>query len=224
VRSQRLSDCGSGLDGGSWQIWIDRGGTFTDLVARDPHGRLHVRKVLSEQPGGGGDDPSVEAIRTLLGVATGAVLPADAIRELRLGTTVATNALLEHRGAGTDRRIELTSEGRGALPTALVIEQIDRCQWISHGDAAAIRRTEGRDKAERDLNNRQGLVLDEVRDQWEQKLYEMDAIYLRAALPPEFSGKDPQRQASATLEQLARKELLEKRKVPVPGLGFPESP
>jgi len=124
-----------------------------------------------------------------------------------------------HGDPKQDRRIELTSEGRGALPTALVIEQIERCYWISHGDAAAIRRTEGRDKAERDLNDRQGLVLDEVRDQWEQKLHEMDAIYLRAALPVEFSGKDPQRQASATLEQLARKELLEKRKVPVSGRG-----
>lgn len=124
-----------------------------------------------------------------------------------------------HGDPKQDRRIELTSEGRGALPTALIIEQIDRCNWISHGDAAVIRRTEGRDKAERDLNDRQGLVLDEVRDQWEQKLHEMDAIYLRAALPAEFSGKDPQRQASATLEQLARKELLEKRKVPVPGRG-----
>lgn len=118
-----------------------------------------------------------------------------------------------------DRRIELTSEGRGALPSALVVEQVERCKWISHGDAAAIRRTEGRDKAERGLSDRQGLVLDEVRDQWEQKFHEMDAIYLRAALPAEFSGKDPQRQASATLEQLARKELLEKRKVPVSGRG-----
>jgi len=124
-----------------------------------------------------------------------------------------------HGDPKQDRRIELTSEGRGALPTALVIEQIERCRWISHGDAAAIRRTEGRDKAERGLNDRQGIVLDEVREQWEQHLHEMDAIYLRDALPAEFSGKDPQRQASATLEQLARKELLEKRKVPVPGRG-----
>lgn len=118
-----------------------------------------------------------------------------------------------------DRRVELTSEGRGALPTALVVEQIERCEWISHGDAAEIRRIEGRDKAERGLNDRQGIVLDEVREQWEQHRHEMDAIYLRDALPAEFSGKDPQRQASATLEQLARKELLEKRKIKVPSRG-----
>ena len=122
-----------------------------------------------------------------------------------------------HSDPKQDRRIELTSEGRGALPTALVIEQIERCRWISHGDASAIRRSEGRDKAERDLNDRQGIVIDEVRNQWEQQLYEMDAIYLQEALPAEFSGKDPQRQASATLEQLAGKELLEKRKVKVSG-------
>jgi hypothetical protein len=118
-----------------------------------------------------------------------------------------------------DRRVELTSEGRGALPTALVIEQIERCQWISHGDAAEIRREESRTKAELGLNDRQGIVLDEVREQWEKEHYEMDAIYLRDSLPAEFSGKDPQRQASATLEQLARKELLEKRKSTVQGRG-----
>lgn len=124
-----------------------------------------------------------------------------------------------HSDPKQDRRIELTSEGRGALPTALVIEQIERCQWISHGAAAAIRRTEGRDKAERELNDRQGIVVDEVRNQWEENHHEMDAIYLRESLPAEFSGKDPQRQASATLEQLARKELLEKRKVNIPSRG-----
>jgi hypothetical protein len=124
-----------------------------------------------------------------------------------------------HGDPKQDRRVELTSEGRGALPTALVIEQIERCQWISHGDASALRRTEGRLKAEQNLNDRQGIVLDEVRSEWEEHHHEMDAIYLREALPAEFSGKDPQRQASATLEQLARKELLEKRKAKISGRG-----
>ncbi|MFM7230275.1 MAG: gamma-glutamyltransferase [Cyanobacteriota bacterium] len=83
-----------------WRFWIDRGGTFTDLVARAPDGALHVRKVLSEQPGQSGD-PAVRAIRSVLGLAAGAPLPAGAIEEVRLGTTVATNALLERRGAPT---------------------------------------------------------------------------------------------------------------------------
>jgi RecA-family ATPase len=124
-----------------------------------------------------------------------------------------------HGDPKQDRRVELTSEGRGALPTALVIEQIERCQWSLHGDAAEIRRKEGREKSERDLNDRQGITLDEVRDQWEQHHYEMDAIYLRESLPAEFSGKSPQRQASSTLEQLERKHLLEKRRTKVPGRG-----
>ena len=124
-----------------------------------------------------------------------------------------------HSDPKQDRRVELTSEGRGALPTALVVEQIERCQWISHGDAAEIRRAEGRKTAEHKISDRQGLALDETREQWEEHHYEMDAIYLREALPAEFSGKDPQRQASSTLEQLARKELLEKRKTKVPGRG-----
>ncbi|MEB3321667.1 MAG: hydantoinase/oxoprolinase family protein, partial [Synechococcaceae cyanobacterium] len=81
-----------------WRFWIDRGGTFTDVVAVSPEGRLTVRKVLSVQPDRPGD-PAVGAIRDLLGVAEGDALPGERIAEVRLGTTVATNALLERRGA-----------------------------------------------------------------------------------------------------------------------------
>ena len=83
-----------------WRFWIDRGGTFTDLVARSPTGDLQVRKVLSQRPGAG-VDPAVAAIRDLLALAPEAPLPAAAIEEVRLGTTVATNALLERRGRPT---------------------------------------------------------------------------------------------------------------------------
>ncbi|WP_432784366.1 hydantoinase B/oxoprolinase family protein [Cyanobium sp. BSA11S] len=83
-----------------WSFWIDRGGTFTDLVGRGPSGELVVRKVLSQQPALAGE-PAVVAIRELLGVAPGQRLPAGAVSEVRLGTTVATNALLEDRGAPT---------------------------------------------------------------------------------------------------------------------------
>lgn len=81
-----------------WRFWVDRGGTFTDLVALPPHGPLVVRKVLSVQPEVPGD-PAVAAIRDLLALELGAPIPPGLIQELRLGTTVATNALLERIGA-----------------------------------------------------------------------------------------------------------------------------
>jgi 5-oxoprolinase (ATP-hydrolysing) len=82
-----------------WRFWIDRGGTFTDVVGRSPAGELVVRKVLSVQPDCPGD-PAVRAIGAVLGLPPGGALPAGLVQEVRLGTTVATNALLERRGAG----------------------------------------------------------------------------------------------------------------------------
>ena len=85
---------------GGWQFWIDRGGTFTDIVAKDPEGALSVHKLLSEDPAHY-DDAAIEGIRRILGVAKGEPLPADAIDALKMGTTVATNALLERKGEPT---------------------------------------------------------------------------------------------------------------------------
>jgi 5-oxoprolinase (ATP-hydrolysing) len=85
---------------GRWQFWIDRGGTFTDVVARRPDGTLVTHKLLSENPERY-RDPAVAAIRHLLGVAPGEPVPADRIETVRLGTTVATNALLERTGEPT---------------------------------------------------------------------------------------------------------------------------
>ena len=86
---------------GSWRFWIDRGGTFTDVVARSPEGALLVEKVLSVQPDQPGD-PAVRAIRRLLGLdASDARIPEGWIEEIRLGTTVATNAFLEQNSAPT---------------------------------------------------------------------------------------------------------------------------
>jgi 5-oxoprolinase (ATP-hydrolysing) len=82
---------------GRWEFWIDRGGTFTDVVARRPDGTLAVHKLLSENPGAY-DDPAVAGIRYLLGVAPEKNIPAERIAVVRLGTTVATNALLERTG------------------------------------------------------------------------------------------------------------------------------
>ncbi|MGJ8478248.1 hydantoinase B/oxoprolinase family protein [Sphingobium yanoikuyae] len=76
-----------------WQFWIDRGGTFTDVVARDPQGLLHTAKLLSSDPERYAD-AAVEAIRRLTGAGDGPIPP----RTLRIGTTIATNALLERKG------------------------------------------------------------------------------------------------------------------------------
>ncbi|MFA5899275.1 MAG: hydantoinase B/oxoprolinase family protein [Hyphomicrobium sp.] len=83
-----------------WQFFIDRGGTFTDVVARAPDGHLMARKLLSENPGAY-DDAALEAIRQFLGVASGAPIPSHRIAEVKMGTTVATNALLERKGDAT---------------------------------------------------------------------------------------------------------------------------
>src|SRR5580700_11369137 len=85
---------------GRWEFWIDRGGTFTDIVARRPDGRLVARKLLSENPGAY-RDAAVAGIRQLLGVQGGQKIPAARIASVRLGTTVATNALLERTGEPT---------------------------------------------------------------------------------------------------------------------------
>ena len=83
-----------------WQFWIDRGGTFTDIVARRPDGRIVTHKVLSENPERYRDS-AVHGIRELLGIASHEAVPAELIDSVRMGTTVATNALLERKGAPT---------------------------------------------------------------------------------------------------------------------------
>jgi 5-oxoprolinase (ATP-hydrolysing) len=83
-----------------WQFWIDRGGTFTDIVARRPDGTLATHKLLSENPEQY-RDAAIAGIRHLLGVAPGADLPVAQIEAVKMGTTVATNALLERKGEPT---------------------------------------------------------------------------------------------------------------------------
>jgi len=85
---------------GRWEFWIDRGGTFTDVVARCPDGRLVARKLLSDRPEAY-RDAAVAGIRQLLGLKPGQEIPASSIGAVRLGTTVATNALLERNGEPT---------------------------------------------------------------------------------------------------------------------------
>jgi 5-oxoprolinase (ATP-hydrolysing) len=94
-----------------WQFWVDRGGTFTDIVARRPDGQLESHKLLSENPEHYAD-AAVQGIRDLLGLAPGTPIPDDTIDAVKMGTTVATNALLERKG---DRTALLITEGFGDL-------------------------------------------------------------------------------------------------------------
>src|SRR5450631_3391168 len=83
-----------------WQFWIDRGGTFTDIVARRSDGTLATHKLLSENPERY-PDAAVHGIRELLGLAPGAPIAKGTIEAVKMGTTVATNALLERTGERT---------------------------------------------------------------------------------------------------------------------------
>ncbi|WP_022728059.1 hydantoinase B/oxoprolinase family protein [Fodinicurvata sediminis] len=100
---------------GAWQFWVDRGGTFTDIVARRPDGELVSHKLLSENPEQY-EDAALHGIRTLLGLKAGERVPADAVEAVKMGTTVATNALLERKG---DRTVLAITRGfRDALRIA----------------------------------------------------------------------------------------------------------
>ena len=97
---------------GQWEFWIDRGGTFTDVIGRRPDGALVAHKLLSENPEAY-RDAAVQGIRDLLGLRAGDPIPVERISAVKMGTTVATNALLERRG---DRTLLLITKGfRDAL-------------------------------------------------------------------------------------------------------------
>jgi 5-oxoprolinase (ATP-hydrolysing) len=95
-----------------WDFWIDRGGTFTDVVARKPDGSIAAHKLLSENPENY-RDAAIQGIRDLMGVDQASPIPAHKIANVKMGTTVATNALLERKG---DRTVLITTRGfRDAL-------------------------------------------------------------------------------------------------------------
>ncbi len=95
-----------------WEFWIDRGGTFTDVIGRRPDGTLVAHKLLSDNPEAY-RDAAVQGIRDLLGLAKGEPIPQDRIGAVKMGTTVATNALLERKG---ERTLLVTTKGfRDAL-------------------------------------------------------------------------------------------------------------
>lgn len=95
-----------------WDFWIDRGGTFTDIVARNPEGEIVAHKLLSENPEAY-PDAAIQGIRDLMGLAQGEPIPDDSVDTVKMGTTVATNALLERKG---DPTLLVTTRGfRDAL-------------------------------------------------------------------------------------------------------------
>jgi 5-oxoprolinase (ATP-hydrolysing) len=97
---------------GRWDFWIDRGGTFTDVIGRCPDGTLVAHKLLSDNPEAYGD-AAVQGIRDLIGVNPGEPIPKGIIGSVKMGTTVATNALLERKG---ERTLLLITKGfRDAL-------------------------------------------------------------------------------------------------------------
>jgi 5-oxoprolinase (ATP-hydrolysing) len=103
---------GKGSAKAAWDFWIDRGGTFTDVIGRDPAGNLHQKKMLSENPRAY-RDAAVQGIRELIGLKPGEKFPHGVVHEVRMGTTVATNALLERKGEPT---VLVTTKGfRDAL-------------------------------------------------------------------------------------------------------------
>src|SRR5215831_5751706 len=105
-------DAGKILMTNSWEFWIDRGGTFTDVVGRRPDGALVAHKLLSENPEAYGD-AAVQGIRDLLGLGLGAPIPPGLIGAVKMGTTIATNSLLERKGS---RTLLVTTKGfRDAL-------------------------------------------------------------------------------------------------------------
>ncbi len=83
-----------------WQFWVDRGGTFTDIVAKTPNGKLHTKKLLSENPEAY-DDAALHGIRHFLDLGKIDPIPCETIKTVKMGTTIATNALLEKKGEDT---------------------------------------------------------------------------------------------------------------------------
>ena len=100
---------GSVIEEGRWRFWVDRGGTFTDIIGQRPDGAMVTHKVLSENPEQY-RDAALRGIRDLLGLAGDAPIPAERIEHVKMGTTVATNALLERKG---ERTVLVITEGFG---------------------------------------------------------------------------------------------------------------
>ncbi len=123
-----------------WQFWIDRGGTFTDIVAEAPDGARHALKLLSENSSAY-EDAAVEGMRRLLDVPPDTPLPSSKIASVKMGTTVATNALLERKGApvvlvvteGLADQLEIGTQARSDIFAKQIVkpDQLYRCVFAA---------------------------------------------------------------------------------------------
>ncbi|WP_415645941.1 hydantoinase B/oxoprolinase family protein [Stackebrandtia soli] len=126
-----------------WRFWIDRGGTFTDVVARAPGGAIDTLKLLSDNPESY-EDAAVEGVRRLLGLDPSEAIPTERVASVRMGTTVATNALLERRGEPT---VYVTTSGFTDAPIIgyqnrprIFARDIDRPSPLHSASVAAVER------------------------------------------------------------------------------------
>src|SRR5271169_1030558 len=145
----------SGSVSGGWEFWIDRGGTFTDVIGRRPDGALVTHKLLSENPEAY-RDAAVHGIRHLLGLKSGAPIPGDRVGAVKMGTTVATNALLERKG---DRTLLLITKGfRDALCIGyqarpkIFAKQINKPEMLYERVAEVDERVRGYGTVEREVD------------------------------------------------------------------------
>jgi 5-oxoprolinase (ATP-hydrolysing) len=159
---------------GSWEFWIDRGGTFTDVIGRRPDGALTTHKLLSENPEAY-RDAAVHGIRHLLGLKSGEAIPSQRIAAVKMGTTVATNALLERKG---DRTLLLITKGfRDALRIGYQARPKIFAKHIIKPDMLYERVVEVEERVRADGTVERALDLDAVRTELERaKLDGINAV------------------------------------------------
>ena len=149
----------------SWEFWIDRGGTFTDVIGRRPDGALVTHKLLSENPEAY-RDAAVHGIRHLLGLTPGAPIPSEHIGAVKMGTTVATNALLERKG---ERTLLLITKGfRDALRIGYQARPKIFAKHIIKPDMLYERVVEVDERVRADGTVEREVDLDAVRDELER--------------------------------------------------------
>jgi phosphoglycolate phosphatase-like HAD superfamily hydrolase len=115
-----------------------------------------------------------------------------------------------------DQRVSISTQGRNSTPVDLVIEQIERSQWINHGSTRSVTQKEKLAQKEEDLSERQGDALEEVRNYWKENYRGIDSKQLQEAYPDHF---DTHKKALATLKQLETKGFLKSTKDALEGRG-----
>src|SRR4029077_14595266 len=149
----------------TWDFWIDRGGTFTDVVGRSPDGTLVAHKLLSENPDAYAD-AAVQGIRDVLGLKAGEAIPPGLVGAVKMGTTVATNALLERKG---DRTLLLVTKGfRDALKIGYQARQNFFARHIIKPDMLYERVAEVDERVRADGTLERGMDLNAVRAELER--------------------------------------------------------